>query len=63
MLVMVLEKFGKPFSETSQDLLVLDTKDICSDKIVKTCQQIEKSGKQQYEFQVEDRLVNRTEPS
>ncbi|CAG2195144.1 unnamed protein product [Mytilus edulis] len=48
--------------EDSQDLLVLDTKDIAPTSVVDTIRKIEKIGKTQYEKYIEDRLIKRTVP-
>ncbi|CAG2195184.1 unnamed protein product [Mytilus edulis] len=48
-MVEVMNELGNPFMEDSQDLLVLDTKDIAPTSVVDTIRKIEKIGKTQYE--------------
>ena len=52
---------GNPFKETSQDLLVIDSKDVVGDSVITTVRNIEKIGKQLYSTFDESRLRNRTE--
>ncbi|CAG2215325.1 unnamed protein product [Mytilus edulis] len=61
-MVEVMNELGNPFMEDSQDLLVLDTKDIAPTSVVDTIRKIEKIGKTQYEKYIEDRLIKRTVP-
>ena len=56
-----LDEMGNPFEETSQDLLVIDSKDIVGDSVVTTIWNIEKIGKQLYSTFDKSRLCNRTE--
>ncbi|CAG2256073.1 unnamed protein product [Mytilus edulis] len=46
-MVEVMNELGNPFMEDSQDLLVLDTKDIAPTSVVDTIRKIEKIGKTQ----------------
>ncbi|CAC5423562.1 unnamed protein product [Mytilus coruscus] len=57
-----MDELGNPFIEDSQDLFVLDTKDIAPTSVVDTIRQIEKIGRTQYEKYIEDRLIKRTVP-
>ena len=43
-LLAVIEEFGNPFEEESQDLLVLDTKEIVHPDVVKTVLSAKKVG-------------------
>ncbi|CAG2243196.1 unnamed protein product [Mytilus edulis] len=62
-MVEVMNELGNPFMKNSQDLLVLDTKDIAPTSVVDTIRKIEKIGKTQYEnIYIEDRLIKRTVP-
>ena len=47
---------GNPFKESSEDLLVLDTRDILDPSVAVTIKNIVRNGKQQYETFVEERL-------
>lgn len=55
-----IEEMGNPFLEESNDLLVLDNRNIMSAAVASTVQEIEKLGLDQYETYVNDRLINRT---
>ena len=52
---------GNPIKETSQDLLVIDSKDVVGDSVITTVRNIEKIGKQLYSTFDESRLRNKTE--
>ena len=54
-----METLGNPFKEDSDDLLVLDTKEIASDNVVATVNTIENAGQGQFQVFVEERFVNR----
>ena len=54
-----IEEMGNPFKESSEGLLVLDTRDILDPSIAVTIKNIVKNGKQQYEKFVEERLEKR----
>lgn len=58
-LVNTIEEMGNPFSETSEDLVQLDTKDMTDSSVIETVRGIEKFGNDQYHAFVEDRLVKR----
>ena len=51
---------GNPFEEDSKDLLVLDTKDIMGDGVVKTVQNVMNIGQKQYDTFVKERFQDRT---
>ena len=53
---------GNPFSDESNDLLVLDTKDLADPTVISTMRKLEKAGKQQYETFVNERLVTQSRP-
>ena len=55
-LVTVLEEMGNPFLEHSQDLLVIDTRDIMDIKVAETVRRIETLGEEQYTTFVKERL-------
>ena len=61
-LVAVLEEMGNPFLEDSQDLLVIDTKDIMDTQVAETVRKIETLGEKQYTEFVTDRLEQCTIP-
>ena len=52
----VLEEMGNPFLEHSQDLLVIDTRDIMDTQVADTVRKIETLGKEQYSKFVIERL-------
>lgn len=57
-----LEDFGNPFEEDSQDLLVLDNKEIAPSQAVDDLRCANKVGQVQFENFVRERLVERTKP-
>lgn len=61
-LVTVIEEMGNPFLEESQDLLVLDTRDIMDASVVEIVRKIEALGEEQYNKFVEERLIQSTKP-
>ena len=61
-LVKVVESMGNPFQETSEDLIVLDSKDIADPAVVTTVKQVEALGEAQFQTFVTERLVQRTKP-
>ena len=46
----VMEVMGNPFLELSQDLLVLDTKDIMDVSVAETVRKVETVGREQYDI-------------
>ena len=54
-----IEEMGNPFRESSEDLLVLDIRDILDPSVAVTIKNIVKNGKQQYETFVKERLEKR----
>ena len=61
-MVNVMEDFGNPFEEESQDLLVLDTKEIAPPAAVDALRHAREVGQQQFDNFVRERLVERTKP-
>ncbi|CAC5413699.1 unnamed protein product [Mytilus coruscus] len=59
-LVEVIDELENPFLEDSNELLVLDTKDIAPSAVVDTIRRIENVGQDQYEKFIEDRFLNRS---
>ena len=59
-LVTTIEDFGNPFLEESEDLIVMDTKEIAGPTAVTILCQIEAIGKQQCNQFITERLLNRT---
>ena len=58
-LVKVISSMDNPFLEQSQDLLVLDTRNIMHENVINTINTIEKIGKEQFHKFFEDRLRTR----
>ncbi|XP_078492496.1 uncharacterized protein LOC144748319 [Ciona intestinalis] len=58
-LTLVIGEMGNPYLEESEDLLVLDTRDIMSEKVIKTVKSIEKAGDQQYRRFLEERILKK----
>ena len=56
-LVPVIENMGNPFLENSEDLIVLDTRDIVGASVGETVRNAETLGKEQYEVFVDERLI------
>ena len=56
-LATTMEEMGNPFSEGSEDLLVLDTKEIMGADAVERMRKAEKVGEEQYEVFVKYLLV------
>lgn len=61
-MIKVMEEFGNPFEEDSQDLLVLDTKEVAPPLAVDALRRSRKVGQVQYDNFVRERLVERTKP-
>ena len=61
-LVTVLEEMGNPFLECSQDLLVIDTRDIVDTEVAETMRRIETLGKEKYAEFVKEGLEECTAP-
>ena len=61
-LVQVLQDMGNPLLEESEDLLVLDSRDVADPAIVQTVREIEKTGQDQYEKYMTERVIERTTP-
>jgi hypothetical protein len=58
-LIDTIETMGNPFLESGDDLLVLDTKEIASEKVVATVNRVKQVGKEHFEAFVEERIVTR----
>ena len=56
-LVAVIENMGNPFLENSEDLVVLDTRNILDASVGETVRNAEKLGKEQYQEFVDERLI------
>lgn len=52
-----MNELGNPFTETSTDLLTLDTKVIMADDVIKNISEAEEIGMYQYTTFVDSRLV------
>jgi len=61
-MITVMEDFGNPFEEDSQDLLVLNTKGIAPYGAVDALCHAHKVGQVQFDNFVRERLVERTKP-
>ena len=61
-LIAVFQEMGNPFRENTQDLLVLDTRDIMETPVAETVRKIESLGEEQYTKSVEERLELCTKP-
>ena len=61
-LITVIEEMGNPFLEKSNDLLVLDTRDIAAISVGETVRGVEALGLEQYNNYVKKRLTECTEP-
>ena len=55
--VAVFENMGNPFLENSEDLMVLDTRDIMDASVGETVRNTEMLGKEQFEEFVDERLI------
>ncbi len=55
----VFNDMGNPFTETSTDLLALDTKIIMADEVIQSVKTAEDLGKKQYKAFIEERMVHR----
>ena len=53
---------GNPFLDDSQDLLVVDTKDIMEQSVKETVKKVETIGKEQFSKYVKERLTDCTVP-
>ena len=59
-LVRVIEEMGNPFEEESQDLVILDTKDITGPAAVETVMNAKRIGQEQFEAFTRECLLYRT---
>ena len=60
--VNIMEELGNPFEEESEDLLVIDSKDIADASTVKAVKKAQKVGQQQFQTFTKECLVERTKP-
>ena len=58
-LSLVIDELGNPFIDESNDLLVLDTRDLADPSVVNTMRSIKNIGQEQYNTFVTARLVTR----
>ena len=58
----VIEEMGNPFIDESNDLLVLDTRDLTDPSVVNDMRNLKKTGQEQYDKFVTERLVTQTSP-
>lgn len=56
----VFEECGNPFAESSQDLIVLDTRDIVEESVITTVKTIHNIGKNQFDTFMKERVIGRT---
>lgn len=61
-LVAVVEEFGNPFTETTTELLTLDTKQIMDSAVVKAMQSAKNTGRVQYEGYLSERIAGSKRP-
>ena len=59
-LVGVIEEMGNPFEEESQDLVILDTKNIAGPAAVETVMNAKRIGQEQFEAFTRKCLLDRT---
>ena len=59
-LLAVIEELGNPFEEDSQDLLVLDTKEIADPAVIETVRNAKQIGQDQFEAFSKECIVDRT---
>ena len=59
-LVNSIEEYGNPFLDVSEDLVVLDTRDIADKSVVNTVKSIEKVGTESYSNYVNERIISHT---
>ena len=55
-----MKEMGNPFSDTSGDLLVLDTREVADASIVESVKQLQKLGEDQCNEFFQKRLVDRS---
>ena len=58
--VRVIEELGNPFEEESQDLIVLDTKEIANPAVVQTVRNAKKIGQEQFDTFTKEYLIDST---
>ena len=52
--IIIIEEFGNPFEEESQDVIVLDTKEIADAAVVETVRNAKKIGQDQFDAFTKD---------
>ena len=57
-----IEEMGNPSAEISNDLLVLDSRDLADPAVIDTLRQIKSLGQEQYDTYVNERVVSQTKP-
>ena len=57
-----MEEMGNPFLETSEDVLVLDKRDIVPTRMADTIRHKETTGKWQYDEFIDGRRKTKTKP-
>ena len=58
----VIEEMGNPFIDVSNDLLVLDNRYVVDPSVVNAMRNLKKTGQEQYDKLVTERLVTQTSP-
>ena len=61
-LVGIIEEMGNPFMEQTEDLLILDTRDILDTSVGEAVRKVEALGKEQYQLFVDERLSKCEKP-
>ena len=59
-IITTMKEMGNPFSDTSGDLLVLDTREVADASIVESVKQLQKLGEDQCNEFFQKRLVDRS---
>lgn len=59
-IVSSIEELGNPFLEEGKDLISLETKEIADASVIKTVNEIQDLGREQFNLFVKERLVDRT---
>ncbi|XP_014671080.1 PREDICTED: uncharacterized protein LOC106811872 [Priapulus caudatus] len=58
----VFEDMGNPFTETSADLIAMDTKVVMADEVIQSIRHAEEIGKAQYKAFVDERIMTTQKP-
>ena len=56
------EELGNPFTEESENLMAIHTKDIMDDSVVATAKNVQKIGEEQFCLFVKERFIDRSKP-